>query len=185
MAETSERKKIIHPSGPSSPHEYVDLTQHQYRINRIRHWDQVSKQKEKPRQASRFYHRLLRHYYKFQTAQGLRVLEIGCGHGDLLAALKPSMGVGLDFSSNMIRRAAVKHPHLNFMVADAHDFIFRHKFDVIILSDLVNDLWDLQVVLENLARVSHPKTRLVINFYNNLWRIPLSAVKHLGLGANL
>ncbi len=185
LAETSERKKIIHPSGLSSPQEYADLARHQYRINRIRHWDRVSKQKEKSRQASRFYHRLLRHYYRFQTAKGLQVLEIGCGHGDLLAALKPSMGVGLDFSSNMIRRAAAKHPHLNFVVADAHDFIFRHKFDVIIFSDLVNDLWDLQVVLENLARVSHPKTRLVINFYNNLWRMPLSAVKRLGLGANL
>jgi hypothetical protein len=85
----------------------------------------------------------------------------------------------------MIRRAAAKHPHLNFMVADAHDFIFRHKFDVIIFSDLVNDLWDLQGVLEIMARISHPKTRLVINFYNNLWRMPLSAVKRLGLGANL
>ncbi|MHC4458199.1 MAG: class I SAM-dependent methyltransferase, partial [Planctomycetota bacterium] len=128
LTETSERKKIIRPSGLSSLQEYVDLARHQYRINRIRHWDRVSKQKERPRQASRFYHRLLRHYYSFQTAQGLQVLEIGCGHGDLLAALKPSLGVGLDFSSNMIRRAAAKYPQLNFMVADAHDFIFRHKF---------------------------------------------------------
>ncbi len=115
----------------------------------------------------------------------MRVLEIGCGHGDLLATLKPSMGVGLDFSKEMIRRAAARHPHLHFIVADAHDFVLNDTFDVIILSDLVNDLWDLQVVLENLARVSHPKTRLIINFYNNLWRMPLSAVKHLGLGANL
>ena len=113
------------------------------------------------------------------------MLEIGCGHGDLLAALEPSLGVGLDFSSNMIRCAAAKHPQLSFVVADAHDFSFSHKFDVIILSDLVNDLWDLQVVLENLSQVSHSKTRLIINFYNNLWRMPLSAVKHLGLGANL
>jgi SAM-dependent methyltransferase len=168
-----------------TPPEYVDPEQHHYRINRIRHWDRVSKQKEKPRQASNFYHRLLRHYYRFQIAQGARVLEIGCGHGDLLASLKPSVGVGLDFSKQMIRRAAAKHPHLSFLVADAHDFVFRRTFDVIILSDLVNDLWDLQGVLENLVRVSHPKTRLIINFYNNLWRVPLSAVKHLGLGANL
>ncbi|UCH22575.1 MAG: glycosyltransferase [Deltaproteobacteria bacterium] len=172
-------------SSQSSSGEYIDQARRRYQVNRIAHWDRVSDQKEKPRQAARFYHRLIQHYYKFLVPKGLRVLEIGCGHGDLLAALKPSYGIGLDFSRQMIRCAAKKHPDLNFVVADAHDFEIKQKFDVIILSDLVNDLWDLQGVLENLAAVSHPKTRLVVNFYNNLWRIPLSVVKRLGLGANL
>jgi SAM-dependent methyltransferase len=115
----------------------------------------------------------------------LRILEIGCGHGDLLSSLKPSLGVGIDFSGEMVRYASVRHPDLTFIQADVHEIEFNQKFDAIILSDLVNDLWDVQRVLEKLRKVTHSGTRLVLNFYNNLWRIPLTLVKWLGLGAEV
>lgn len=115
----------------------------------------------------------------------MRILELGCGHADLLASLKPSIGVGVDFSGKMIRLAAKKYPHLHFVQADAHEIEFKEKFDVIILSDLVNDLWDVQHVFEKMRAVSHPGTRVVMNFFNNIWRIPLSMVKRMGLGAEL
>ena len=85
----------------------------------------------------------------------------------------------------MIQFAKKKHPNLNFIQADSHEIEFNQKFDVIILSDLVNDLWDVQCVLEKIRNICHPGTRLVLNFYNNLWRIPLSAVKWFGLGAEV
>jgi hypothetical protein len=112
----------------------------------------------------------------------LRILEVGCGHGDLLTALEPALGVGIDFSEEMIRCAAEKHKSLSFIQADSHDLPLKGTFDVIILSDLVNDLWDVQSVLQELRNFSHPGTRLVLNFFNNLWRIPLSAAKKMGLG---
>ena len=162
---------------------YSDPAKDRYQKERMAHWDGVSMHYEKPDRPSAFYHRLLEKYYQFFIPSGLRVLELGCGHGDLLASLKPSVGVGVDFSEEAIRRASAKHPDLDFVQADAHDFILNEKFDVIILSDLVNDLWDVQSVLENLHLLCHPKTRLILNFYNNLWRIPLSVVKRLGMGA--
>jgi len=132
-----------------------------------------------------YYHKLIQHYYRFLLPEGLRILELGCGHGDLLAALKPSLGVGCDFSGEMIRRAAQKHPDLFFIRCDVHDLPIKEQFDVILLSDLVNDLWDVQTIFEKLRPLTHPGTRLVLNFYNNIWHIPLGAVKRLGLGADL
>jgi ubiquinone/menaquinone biosynthesis C-methylase UbiE len=41
-------------------------------------------------------------YMKFLTVEGQRILDLGCGTGQLLNALKPSYGVGVDLSSNMI-----------------------------------------------------------------------------------
>ena len=47
----------------------------------------------------------------------------------------------------------------------------------------MNDLWDVQRVLNQVSEFSHHGTRVIINFHNHLWRIPLSIIKSLGLGA--
>ena len=156
-----------------------------YREKRMAHWNQVSRQKGTPRRPGAYYHQLLQHYYKFLIPPGLRILELGCGHGDLLAHLKPSVGVGIDLSKEMVRAAKIKHPNLNFIQADVHEIEFGEQFDVIILSDLVNDLWDVQRVLRKLRNITHAGSRLVLNFFNNSWRVPLSVVKWLGMGANV
>jgi len=156
-----------------------------YQKKRIRHWDNVSRHKDNPKRAGAFYHKLLAIYYRFLVPEGVRILEVGCGHGDLIASLNPSFAVGIDFSEKMISRARQKHPGIEFVQADAHDIPIDGSFDVVILSDLVNDLYDVQTVLEELKRLCHPKTRIIINFYNNLWRIPLALIKFFGLGADL
>ncbi len=135
------------------------------------------------RETNRYYQKLLRRYYSFWIPPGSRVLEIGCGLGDLLAAVKPSRGLGVDFSPASIALARERHPELEFVAADALDFSTAEKFDYIILSDLVNDLPDVQALFERLQSVAHPRTRLVLNFFSNLWRPALRAGEMLGLKA--
>jgi len=161
-----------------------------YRNARMAHWDSVVARKTDPERIGAFYHRSLEHYYQMMVQPGLRVLELGCGGGDLLAALRPSFGVGVDFSAEMIKIARSRHPECQFIEADIHDSALmgqatEEPFDVIILSDLINDLWDVQTVFENMRRWCHPRTRIIINFYSNLWKMPLGLVKRLGKGADL
>ncbi|MDM8551655.1 glycosyltransferase [Desulfobacterales bacterium HSG2] len=163
----------------------TDQTMHDYQKKRIANWNNISRLYENPKRAGAFYQKLLRHYYKFLIPPGLRILELGCGHGNLLASLKPSVGVGVDFSEEMLTRASAKHPELFFVRADAHEIAFREPYDVIILSDMVNDVWDVQRIFKSLHGMSHPGTRLILNFYNNLWRIPLSVTRHLKLSAEV
>ena len=163
----------------------TDISKHRYQKERMVHWNRISRLHEHPKRIGAFYQKLLRHYYNFLLPEGLKILEIGCGHGDLLASLKPSFGVGVDFSDKMLRCASANHPDLFFVRADAHEIAFREKFDAIILSDVVNDVWDVQRILKSLHGVSHPGTRLILNFYNNLWRIPLSVARRMGLGAEV
>jgi hypothetical protein len=99
--------------------------------------------------------------------------------GDLLAALQPSLGVGLDFSAEMVRLARVRHPNHTFFVAEAENFEIGTRFDFIVLSDLVNDLEDVQETLVRLRRFAHPRTRLVLNFFNYLWLPLLKAAETL------
>ena len=163
----------------------VGSAMHKFSKQRFEHWDRVSRKKENPKRFSAFYHQLLKQYYSFFISPGLRVLELGCSHGDLLAAMEPSLGVGVDFSFNMVAKACKKYPDLIFIRGDAHDISFTEKFDVIILSDLMNDIWDAQKIFENMQAFTHSGTRLVMNFYNNLWRLPLSLAKFLDLGADV
>jgi SAM-dependent methyltransferase len=135
------------------------------------------------RESSRYYQRLLRRYYAFWVPPGLRVLELGSSLGDLLAAVKPGRGVGVDFSPAMVTLARQRHPELEFHVADATGFSSQEQFDYILLSDLINDLPDVQAVFHKLQSVGHRRTRLVVNFFNNLWRPVLHLAEKLGLKA--
>ena len=156
-----------------------------FRRKRIESWNQVTAKYDRSRSAGASYHRLLARYYQFLIPPDSCILELGCGSGELLAALKPSLGVGVDFSIEAIRRARSQNPGLQFLLADAHEIPLNIKFDVIILSDLLNDLWDVQEVIEQLPALCHSRTRIVLNSYNNFWRIPLTIARRLGVGAFL
>jgi SAM-dependent methyltransferase len=152
-----------------------------YRRARIAHWDSVALFDEWRRKLGGYYHQRLIDVYRHLVARGQRVLEIGCGEGDLLAALEPSHGVGVDFSGEMLRRARARHPDLVFVEQDAQELDVVGPFDVVILSDLANDLWDVQKVLERVRRVSIPSTRVVLNVYSRVWQPVLSIARRIGL----
>ena len=152
-----------------------------YTTDRRAHWDRVAASLRTWRGWGGAYHRRLTRTYQYLVPPGLRVLEVGCGQGDLLAACHPAVGVGLDFSSGMIERARDRHPGLHFAVADAQALPFRTTFDVIILSDLLNDVWDVQDVLRAIRPVLTRRTRLILNFYSRLWETPLAAAESLGV----
>lgn len=137
----------------------------------------------RPAESKRHYHRLLQRLYGFLIPPGMRVLELGCGLGDLLASVRPARGLGVDFSPTSVALAQQRHPGLEFRAADAEQFLSDEKFDYIILSDLANDLTDVQGTLERLRPFAHPRTRLVLNFFNNTWRPILAAAEKLGAKA--
>ena len=152
-----------------------------YRQERIAHWDEVAGRMDNWKGWGGAYQRRLVEIYRFLCPADARVLEIGCALGDLLSELKPASGMGVDFSGEVIERAKERHPELRFLRADAHDLELDEEFDVIILSDLVNDLWDVQEVFRRVARISTPNTRLILNLYSRLWQPPLALAQKLGL----
>ncbi|MBI5568497.1 MAG: glycosyltransferase [Desulfomonile tiedjei] len=155
----------------------------EYQRDRRAHWDSLALKRDGDRSWGRFYHQRITEIFRFLVLPGQRVIEIGCGRGDLLAALRPSVGVGVDFSAEMIRLAEARHPELRFIQADAHELELQETFDVIIMSDLVNDLWDVQTVFQKVAALAGPHTRVIINSYSRLWEIPLSITRRLQLAS--
>lgn len=152
-----------------------------YTRKRIRHWNAVFSKPRRTRRPASYYHFLLERIFRFLVPPGLRVLDLGCGDGNLLATLKPGVGVGIDFSSHALSTAKQNHPDLILVQADAHALPFAAPFDVILLSDLLNDVWDAQLIFERMARLAQPRTRILLNIHSRLWQAPLGIAEFIGL----
>ncbi len=124
-------------------------------------------------------------YLKYLIPEGERVLELGCGNGHLLADLKPSFGVGVDFSEAMIAEARKRYPHLSFVVGDIEDHSVLSSlpgpFDTIVIVDTVGSLDDCQGLFESLHTLCTRETRIVIAYFSHLWYPALKFSELIGL----
>jgi len=150
-----------------------------------RHIDAEAAKRAQWLKRAAFFHQEDLLYLKFLIPEGARVLELGCGTGDLLAALQPSFGVGVDFSDATIAQARKAHPGLTFLVADIEDPTFIQSlpgpFDVIVVIDTLGALDDCQAMFEHLHALCTRETRLVIGHFSHLWYPALKFAEAIGV----
>jgi glycosyltransferase involved in cell wall biosynthesis len=109
------------------------------------------------------------------------VLELGCGTGNLLAALQPGRGMGIDLSPQMIEKARANHPRLAFEVADAENFGVDEPFDYVVASDLIGELGDINAMFESVQQVSHGSSKLILTFHSPTMEGVLRTAQRMGL----
>ncbi|MBQ4280309.1 MAG: glycosyltransferase [Rikenellaceae bacterium] len=136
-----------------------------YRYRRRYYWDSITRQ------------------CNYFIPAGSSVLEVGCGMGDLIARVGGSRKVGIDFSEAMIATARERYAAsgVQFEVMSAERITLDEKFDVIVLSNLVGYLDDVQAVFEQLRRVSHARTRVIVTYYNHFWEPLIKLAELVGL----
>ncbi|MDD2688636.1 MAG: glycosyltransferase [Candidatus Omnitrophica bacterium] len=147
----------------------------------IDYFNRCAKDRRKRRRRNHYYYEQLESYFEFIIPQGSSVLEIGCGTGETLNALKPARGLGIDFCPEMVRLARNEFPHLEFRVEDIEELKTTEKFDYVILSDLVGLLLDVQTAFNQLKKVCSARTRVIIVNYNYLWEPVLKLAEKIGL----
>lgn len=133
--------------------------------------------------AGRQYRRILGRYYQRLIAANSTVLEVGCGDGELLTHLKLHHVMGVDLSAAQIELARAKIPQGTFEVQSGEHLQLDKTFDYIILSETINQASDVQQIFEQLRKVAHPRTRLLLNFYNTAWRPFIRLATIMGIKA--
>jgi SAM-dependent methyltransferase len=135
--------------------------------------------------ANRAYYEDHYRFMRFVVPADSRVLDLGCGIGDLLGALAPKTGVGVDLSPGMIEEAKERYPQYTYLQGDIEDPEFLATidgpFDVIILSDTVGFLEDIEATFEALHPLCGPDTRVVVCYYARLWQPILRLGEMIGI----
>ena len=145
------------------------------------YFETTAHKRDKLKKRNRFYQRTIEQQFAFIIPEGATVLELGCSTGDLLNAVKPGKGIGVDFAPSVIEIAKQKYPHLEFQVADALDFTPELTIDYIIVSDLITSLWDVQAFFRKLRSYVNPRTKIIISSFNYIWEPVVKLGETLGL----
>jgi SAM-dependent methyltransferase len=109
-----------------------------------------------------------------------RVLEIGCGAGELFSHLRldRSAYLGVDFSRSMLDEFARRHPGVRVQLGEAASFTTREEFDFIIINNVVQYCapWMTLACLQNAAEMLANGGRIFLgNVPHRGLRVPLLA----------
>lgn len=102
---------------------------------------------------------------------GATVLDVGCGNGNLLAQLRPQVGIGIDLNPEAIDDARGRYPEFAFHACAVEDIstLSLPKVDYVIVSGVLQQIYDLHTALAAIATVCHADTRLIFCTFSRLW----------------
>jgi SAM-dependent methyltransferase len=108
------------------------------------------------------------------------VLEVGCGAGDLLAALPHAVRAGVDVLPEVVEEARRRHPTLDFRQADASNLDGLPTYDAIVCDRLVHSVLDIRELLASLRGRLNDHGRIYLTTFNYLWEVPTRLAERLG-----
>jgi ubiquinone/menaquinone biosynthesis C-methylase UbiE len=173
------------PSGPYSGSRFItefQAREAERRRARLQRFDEAAPIRAASTTRHRYYGAELERLVRSLVPPGSKVLEVGAGTGDLLAAIGGPGSVGIDFSPRAVAQAQQRHPQLDLRVLDVeYDPLPEGPFDTIVFSDAIGMLDDIQVALERVRPLLSPTGRLVVTSYNFVWEPLLKLAEQLGM----
>ena len=147
------------------------------------YFERIAPSWEKWRERNSFYHQSMADLIGGMIPPGSRVLELGCGTGDLLASLKPQRAVGLNFAEGLTERARQKYPELEFHTTGVDSAACPRAFepDYVVMTNMLDYVYDVWDVVDTLKAGISENTLLIVTTNNPLWAPLLRLASRLGL----
>ncbi len=139
-----------------------------------RHWDSLAASYDDAKQRNAVYYRFLKSLVSqsIPASQRRRVLDVGCGTGQVLAVLAPQAGLGVDESPAMIEQARLRwadRPELAFQVADAASVATLGSFDAVVCTDVLEHAGNWPAVVDALAAACRAGGLVALTTPNPRW----------------
>jgi 2-polyprenyl-3-methyl-5-hydroxy-6-metoxy-1,4-benzoquinol methylase len=137
-------------------------------------------------------HRLINYHHFFinNINSGEKVLDIGCGNGamdyDIVTHIQNVKVLGIDLNKENIHfaRSHHKHANLNFIHGDVLNTLPDEKFDVVLLSNVLEHIEKRVGFLKRIIKQLQPKRFIIrVPLFERDWRVPLK--KELGIDYRL
>lgn len=144
------------------------------------HYDRVSDSRADYIAQNKYYYEQIYRLLRNIIPPGKRVLQVGCLTPDILNAVEPAFGLGIDVSAKQVRTAAQRFPHLQFRLHENYEVDAGEPFDFVVIMD-INDQVDPIAALKALRHVVDERTRIVIHHYNHFWEPIVRLTDKLGL----
>lgn len=145
------------------------------------HFDSVAPNYDRWKQKANYYYDYVKAAVAEVVPRGSRVLEVGCGTGDVIAYLQPQEGLGIDLSPEMVAIARVRHPRLNFAVHDLMGDPVNGTYDFVVAVDVAEHVPNLTRLMESMASALAPGGRIVLTTAHPSWRPVLEMAERLRL----
>ncbi len=142
------------------------------------HWDDLAATYDDAKAKNSAYYDLLKAVVDAAVPadRRTRVLEIGCGTGQILASLQPGAGLGVDISAEMIDRARAQYadrPELTFAVGDAAEVVEPGAYAAVVSADVLEHVPDWAAVVDAAVDACAPNGVVVLTTPSPGWALPL------------
>ncbi|MBW8051651.1 MAG: glycosyltransferase [Cytophagales bacterium] len=151
------------------------------KLSKKEYFNNIADKRLQRRKRHKYYWNDITRYCNYFIHDEISVIEIGCGNGEMLSRLKGKNKTGIDFSEKMISNAKKNFPELNLHVMAAENITLNEQFDVIIISNLIGFVDDIQLVFDQITKLCHRNTRVIVTYYNYLWEPFLKFSERIGL----
>lgn len=141
-----------------------------------KHFDEIAGDYDFYTKKRELHYSTLKILLKSLIPSGKHVFEVGCGTGDILKALNPSRGYGMDISSSMIKIANEKYSK-NIALYFSTRWPTK-KFDYIFMSDVIEHLEKPEETFKQISKLMGGETKFINTMMNPIWE-PVETVYNL------
>jgi len=185
LQERADKRVALNQYAPST--EMWGIAALDQRRMRTRdHLANIAPRRESWIKHNRYYYELLGRLLRFLVEPQKKVLSVRCGTGNLLAAVKPRDGKGVDICATIVEIAQQRNLSFNFAVAfpDKDEFLQTftpgEKFDYILFND-IGDTVDVLQAFRNLGPLCERHTRILVTTYNHMWEPLVTLAEWIGM----
>ena len=148
-------------------------------------FDSFAQKRIKYRRHRSYYWKSISKYCNYYIHPEHSILELGCGTGEFINEIKGVKKTGIDFSGQMIEQARRQFPDMDLHVMEAENIQLTETYDVIIMSNLLSYIEDVQCVLNQTHKACHKQTKIIITHYNHLWEPLIKFAEFTGIKKRL